>query len=151
MTERAADVYKRQVDVEFYMRLLQKNPRFVVSKEPLVSIGVSENQLTESLSLIHILFGGICDLDYYHRAIAEIRKRKPDVKFFLFSNDMEWTKEHFCGSEFVPVEGNSEQAGEQDLYLMSCCKNHILANSSFSWWGAWLDKDVYKRQILQKV
>ena len=77
------------------------------------------------------LFGGICDLDYYHRAVAEIRKRKPDVKFFLFSNDMEWTKEHFCGSEFVPVEGNSEQAGEQDLYLMSCCKHHILAHSSF--------------------
>lgn len=45
------------------------------------------------------------------------------------------------------MEGNSEQAGEQDLYLMSCCKNHILANSSFSWWGAWLDNGKDKLVI----
>ena len=52
---------------------------------------------------------------------------------------MAYVQEKFQGEEFVYVENNSEDKGYIDLYLMSLCKHHIIANSSFSWWGAWLD------------
>ena len=67
--------------------------------------------------------------------------------FFLFSNDMEWTKEHLAGPDCVPVEGGSEEKGYLDLYLMSRCRHNIIANSSFSWWGAWLNGNPEKQVI----
>lgn len=85
------------------------------------------------------LFGGICDEAYYERAVSRMRSALPGAKFFVFSNDPSWIKEHYMGPDFVIVEGNDEDMGYADLYLMSKCRHHILANSSFSWWGAWLD------------
>ena len=103
-------------------------------------------------------YGGICTDEYYDKAIAMIREKFPDAKLFVFSNDLEWCKEKLSGDinvEFVStlgISGTSEETIElekndkcisdyrdsTELYLMSACKHHILANSSFSWWGAWL-------------
>ncbi len=103
-------------------------------------------------------YGGICTDEYYDKAIAMIREKFPDAKLFVFSNDLEWCKEKLSGDinvEFVStlgISGTSEEIIElekndkcisdyrdsAELYLMSACKHHILANSSFSWWGAWL-------------
>lgn len=84
---------------------------------------------------------GICSEYYYVDAIKEVLKRKTDLVFFVFSNDFDWVEEKlkplFSDFMFVNVVGNS---AEEDLYLMSKCKNHIIANSSFSWWGAFLGK-----------
>ncbi len=95
-------------------------------------------------------FGGICTPAYYERAIARMRERHPDCHFFVFSNDIAWCKEQLTGKEFTIVEGNDEATGYVDMYLMSRCRHHICANSSFSWWGAWLgdapDKEVLAPQ-----
>ena len=100
---------------------------------------------TESVS-IHVrrgdyvnnsLYEGICTEDYYKQAIDFTKESKPDAKFFIFSNDIAWCKEKF-GNQAEYVEGNIGQTSWVDMYLMSCCKHHIIANSSFSWWGAWL-------------
>lgn len=96
------------------------------------------------------LFGGICDDAYYERALAEMKRRLPEAVFFFFSNDTEWVKERYRGENCVVVEGNGEDAGFRDLFLMSRCRHHIMANSSFSWWGAWLDENPDKIVIAPK-
>ena len=94
------------------------------------------------------LYGGICTDAYYNAAIGKLTARDPDITFFVFSNDRErageWVRmqaekaENRGRSRFVLVQGSDEDHGYLDLYLMSRCRNHIIANSSFSWWGAWL-------------
>lgn len=72
--------------------------------------------------------------DYYEKAMAEF----PDRKFLVFSDDIKWCKEYFDGRDNIEF---SEGRGElEDLNLMMKCDGHIIANSTFSWWGAWLGK-----------
>lgn len=74
------------------------------------------------------------DLDYYERALNHFDKTKPVI---VFSDDPEWCKEQqlFSDDRFMISESEDHYI---DLCLMSLCKYHIIANSSFSWWGAWL-------------
>ena len=60
--------------------------------------------------------------------------------FFVFSDDVEWTKKYFKGCQFVIVDFNRENQSYIDMQLMSLCKHNIIANSSFSWWAAWLNQ-----------
>lgn len=94
-------------------------------------------------------YGGICTDAYYRKAIAMMKEKFPSAVFYVFSNDTEWAKDWvdcFGGekSRFVVIEGTTEDTGYLDLFLMSQCRAHIIANSSFSWWGAWLDPDQEK-------
>jgi len=73
----------------------------------------------------------LCSMDYYNSAISMFE----DQNFLVFSDDIKWCKENFKGDKFTFCEGNSS---EEDLQIMAKCDNHIMANSSFSWWGAWL-------------
>lgn len=89
-----------------------------------------------------------CSNDYYLRCISEMAKRIPDPHFFVFSDEVEWVKENLDFKHPVTyVDHNSQEEAYKDLYLMSKCKHHIIANSTFSWWGAWLannrDKIVF--------
>lgn len=98
------------------------------------------------------VYGGICTKEYYQKAIELIKERYSEAVFFVFSNDPEWTAEWVkaqYGTEeaFVVVEGTDENRGYLDLFLMSRCKHHIIANSSFSWWGAWLNPGSGKMVI----
>lgn len=80
----------------------------------------------------------VCSRDYYQSAMAELRERLPDPQFFLFSDDPQWCHEHLAGKGDVVVSHNGAGTGHEDLRLMSLCDAHVIANSSFSWWGAWL-------------
>jgi hypothetical protein len=81
---------------------------------------------------------GSCSVDYYRRAINIVRSRCPECQFLVFSDDPEWARaELSLDPSAVFVTGNAETP-EQDLALMSACKHHIIANSSFSWWAGWL-------------
>jgi len=87
---------------------------------------------------------GALPLSYYLKAIQELVAKKPNAHFFIFSDDLPWAKQALPESiqktfiENVP----SSDAVAQELQLMFACKHHIIANSSLSWWGAWLKKDV---------
>lgn len=82
----------------------------------------------------------VCTPAYYHRCIESIRRRVGSPHFFVFSDDIPWARSNLCFEEPVTfVDHNGPDRGHQDLLLMSRCRHHILANSSFSWWGAWLD------------
>ncbi len=94
-------------------------------------------------------YGGICTDAYYRKAIEMMEEKFPNTVFYIFSNDTGWAKQwidHFYRekSRFIVIEGTTEDTGYLDLFLMSKCRAHIIANSSFSWWGAWLDSDQEK-------
>jgi hypothetical protein len=93
----------------------------------------------------NILLGGLCDLSYYEKAISFIEKNVRDPYFYFFSDDIEWAKNHFSNLKNVYfVDWNHKADSWQDMFLMSKCTHNIIANSSFSWWGAWLNDNMDK-------
>jgi Glycosyl transferase family 11 len=81
---------------------------------------------------------GLCSVDYYRRAISLVRNRCPKCHFLIFSDAPQWARAELpLDPSAVFITGNAERP-EQDLALMSACKHHIIANSSFSWWAGWL-------------
>lgn len=97
------------------------------------------------------LYGGICTPDYYKRAVDMIKETVENPVFFLFSNDVEEAARILGLDEAVPVEGNTGDRSYLDMYLMSKCKHNIIANSTFSWWGAWLNKNKTKQVYCPKT
>lgn len=94
-------------------------------------------------------FHGSCTIEYYQEAVNVISSKLTSPFFYVFSDDINWCKTHFKSiPNFVFVDGNF--AGHDDLRLMSNCKHHIIANSSFSWWGAWLGKNEEQIVIAPK-
>ena len=84
-------------------------------------------------------FHGVAGLDYYDAAIDVIRQQVQDPQFFVFSDDPEWCRDNLELPESTTfVDHNSGKQSFEDMRLMSNCRHHIVANSSFSWWGAWL-------------
>ena len=75
---------------------------------------------------------------YYQDAVKHFEENTKNPHFFIFSDDIDWVKENLTISNMTLVAGNSGDKAFRDMQLMSLCKHHILANSSFSWWGAWL-------------
>lgn len=92
----------------------------------------------------HPLHGGVCTIDYYQRAIDFIKSEVEDPMFFVFSNDVEWCKKNLQLENTIYVTGNDGENSYRDMQLMSMCKHNIIANSSFSWWGAWLNNNSDK-------
>lgn len=88
---------------------------------------------------------GLLSLDYYRAAISYLLALFPDASFFLFSDDIPWIRENLkINAPHCYVDHNTCQTDVEDLRLMSLCKHHITANSSFSWWGAWLCQNPEK-------
>ena len=116
-------------------------------------IGADENSV-----FIHVRRGDyvgsefyfdLSSCDYYRNAIEYIRSNVPNPSFYVFSDDIEWAKTYFTDYSFryVQYEGQTTLG---DLYLLSICKNAIIANSSYSWWGAALgNKQVVVRPSSQ--
>lgn len=87
----------------------------------------------------HPKYKDICNEQYFEAAIRLISEHAKDPVFFIFSDDIAWCKEKFQSLNAVYVDHNKKKDSFRDMQLMSLCKHHIIANSSFSWWGAFLD------------
>jgi len=97
-------------------------------------------------------FHGITGLDYYYRAMTYMnQKMEAPLNFFIFSDDMDWVKENLKTKErCIYIDFNTGEDSVFDLYLMSQCRHNIIANSSFSWWGAWLNQNNDKIVVTPK-
>ncbi|MFA6226873.1 MAG: alpha-1,2-fucosyltransferase [Candidatus Paceibacterota bacterium] len=96
----------------------------------------------------HFTFG----LEYYEKAIQIIKEKIQDPIFFVFSDDIEWAKENIktnSTTTFI-IKPTIVEKDEEEIILMSLCKHNIIANSSFSWWGAWLNQNPGKIVIAPK-
>lgn len=115
---------------------------------------VEEMENTNSIS-VHIRRGdylkfsdryiNLCNTNYYHNAIEYIKKNIKNPRFFVFSDDIDWVKHNLeLPSDSVFVDWNKGEDSFIDMQLMSYCKHNIIANSTFSWWGAWLNNSPNK-------
>lgn len=93
-------------------------------------------------------FHGLCSLDYYRNAVDRVSSGLNVPYGFVFSDDPVWAKENLnLECEFTVVDVNGVDEPHLDLWLMSACKHFVIANSSLSWWGAWLSSSPGKRVI----
>ena len=140
-----------RADFAFKLPLPAKNLEIAsqISKVNAVSLHVRRgdyvsNKKTNSMH-------GVCSLDYYRDAIKTILKRVENPVFFVFSDDIAWIKNNLViDAPSVFIDHNSGMESYNDMRLMSLCQHHIIANSSFSWWGAWLGANKNKIVIAPK-
>lgn len=85
------------------------------------------------------VLGHVCDESYYLRGVAYMKEHVVSPQFIFFSNDIPWCREHFSIPGSIYVDWNIGLESYRDMQLMSLCRHHIIANSSFSWWAAWLN------------
>jgi len=87
---------------------------------------------------------GTCGTDYYERAMACMRQRVDRPHFYLFSDEPTWVRQHFQLDGCTVVDAGMHYGSWNDMFLMSRCRHNITANSTFSWWGAWLNSNPHK-------
>ena len=97
-------------------------------------------------------FHGNCSLEYYFDAISLLVSKNKDSKLIFFSDDSEWVKEQFQNLQYqkIFIDHNKNKNCWKDMFLMSSCNHNIIANSSFSWWAAWLNENPHKTVIAPK-
>lgn len=94
---------------------------------------------------------GVCSLDYYNDAIEYIKNNVANPFFYVFSDDIEWAQNNINLSRSVVFVKDTPPGKDYfEMHLMSLCKHNIIANSSFSWWGAWLNKNSDKIVVAPK-
>lgn len=128
----------------------------VVKKEYIKNVEDIANQMARENSVsLHIRRGDYLSphfnylvnltLDHYYKAIDLIAQKNKDVRLYLFSDDPQWLKENFSTNfPFEIVSGNFAKTDIEDFYLISQCKHNVIANSTFSWWAAWLNANPDK-------
>jgi hypothetical protein len=131
-------------------RLTEKSLRLaeLIDSNESVSIHVRRGDYAQtSNGLQH---HGVCGEDYYCRCVDHIRQGVKHPQFFIFSDDPSWAADNFGHLEGSVFVDNDSHDACQDLWLMSHCKHNIIANSTFSWWGAWLNRHEGKIVLAPK-
>lgn len=96
-------------------------------------------------------YHGLVGLDYFVKAINIINGKIANPHFYIFSDDPNWVKKNLnIGKPVTYISGSFKLTNAEELVLMSNCKNNIISNSSFSWWGAWLNKNPRKIVVAPK-
>lgn len=136
---------KKEIKNDFKFKNIKKSD-FIDTNEKLISMHVRRGDYLKTDKFIKLNF------DYYEKALSIIDNHNNNkISVLVFSDDYEWCKKNFTNKRFI-IMNNSK---EIDMYLMTKCKWHIIANSTFSWWGAYLSdselviapKNYYKDEI----
>lgn len=91
----------------------------------------------------------VIDSDYYHCHMDQLRASLPAARFFVFSDDPEWCRAEFRNGDTQVIDsGDAGKNPLHDLYLMSLASHHIIANSTYSWWAAWIGKKADQQVIM---
>ena len=139
--------------------MIRQNFEFVAGLEG-GNLAMADSILSKSSVSLHVRRGdyvtiattnqyhGVCSTDYYREAVEIVSKKMTKPHFFVFSDDQAWVRQNLGFLEAVTfVDVNQDGKNYEDMRLMSMCKHHIIANSSFSWWGAWLNPNPGKQVI----
>lgn len=131
--------------------LQNKNDEAVrrMEETPSVSVHLRRGDYLDEIN--QALFGGICTEAYYSKAIALMREKVPGARFYLFSDDIPYVKEHYRGADYEVVDWNHGKNSFYDMMLMSHCRHNICANSTFSFWGARLNPHEDKIMIRPSI
>jgi hypothetical protein len=92
----------------------------------------------------------ICTMKYYSKAIKYLQERYSNLEFYLFSNDIHYLQTNFTflDDSYIVDNSNEKHSDYFDLFLMTKTKHNIISNSSFGWWGAWLNQNPQKTVIV---
>jgi hypothetical protein len=152
-TEKYFIAYENDIRKQFSFKqkpnVKTENLSEIIKKENSIAIHVRRGDYVnnKTINSVH----GACSLDYYKKALNHFDLTQHQL--FFFSDDINWVKENFNFIDLSTstfVDWNNGENAWQDMYLMSQCKHFIIANSSFSWWGAWLSINKDKKVIAPK-
>ena len=108
------------------------------------SVSIHVRRTDYVLPQYEVLYGGICTIEYYKKAMTYCIEKLNNPIFYFFSDDMKWVKDELvprlvrCGlSDYRLIDAECDDVAK-DMWMMSRCRHHIIANSTYSWWGAWL-------------
>lgn len=156
------DVYMQgYFQSEKFFRNIEKDIRedFRIKDEKIKKVTEFGQQLNQLNSVaLHIRRGdysnketlrvhGILPMSYYKAAIELLQSKYSNLSFFIFTDDRKWVEDNLQLPDATTVSGNVSSTHFEDIYLMSLCHHNIIANSSFSWWGAWLNENKNKTVI----
>jgi hypothetical protein len=119
-----------------------------IQSENSISIHIRRGDYTNAKILE---YHGIQSIEYYNQAISLIKEKISKPKFYIFSDDINWVQENlYLNEEVQLISANESPTSITDFHLMSCCKHNIIANSTFSWWAAYLNPNPDKVIIAPK-
>ena len=125
-------------ELSFYTREIQDN---IIKTTESCSIHIRRGDFISNKSnIIH----GACSLGYYQDSISYLQDNFKGLNYFVFSDDITWVKENIQLENITYIESQERRSPHEDLFLMSLCDHNIIANSTFSWWGAWLNQNDNK-------
>ncbi|WP_374174012.1 alpha-1,2-fucosyltransferase [Flavobacterium tructae] len=141
--------YEKEIREDFEVRtLLKKETKAAIAKiESVNSVSIHIRRGDYINNPLH----NTSKEEYYNKALEMVENKVYNPVYFVFSDDMDWVKANFSTKqETVFIDFNDASTNFEDLKLMTSCKHNIIANSSFSWWGAWLNKNPDKIVIAPK-
>lgn len=137
------DVIKNDLTLKNEMSDQAKKLQAEIDQKISVSIHIRRGDYVQNEKTKN-LHGGICTLDYYQQATKLIEEKISNPTYFIFSDDIEWVKENLKLDNPVVYVSGQGIPDYEELILMSHCQHNITANSTFSWWGAWLNNKPNK-------
>lgn len=147
----AADILRADLRLRDGLTARRKETeRAILAGPAAVSIHVRRTDYLTNPRAIEIL--GALPAEWYRAALGRMIDHVPDAAFFVFSDDPEWAKANLSSARpmtFLTPETDGRD--EQDMFLMSRCRHHVIANSTFGWWGAWLNPRPDKRVIAPRT
>ena len=149
MSWRYFKVFDKEIRQDFTIRPELVRHLIDIEKEIIknnsVSIHIRRTDFTtQKNSSLH----GVIPIEFYNKAIDEISNKMPSPHFYVFSDDVTWAKENLHSSFPITfVSGDVTSTAVEDFYLMTVCKHNIIANSTFSWWAAYLNSNSGKMII----
>jgi hypothetical protein len=136
----ARELFKFRLPVKY-----ESNETFLLIKNvESVSVHIRRGDYLENT---FIEFQVIKGIGFYNKAINQLRNELYNPLFFIFSDDFIWAKQNIKGEDIIYVDENKGNKSFLDMFLMSQCKNNIISNSTFSFWGAYLNKNLNKKVI----
>ena len=135
-------------DLEFNQAIIDKNKDLAakINSVNSVSLHVRRGDYVNLPSANS--FHGLCSIDYYNEGVKLIADKTGPIELFVFSDDVAWCRQNLKFD--FPIHFIETNDAYSDMYLMTQCKHNIIANSSFSWWGAWLNNNADKIVVAPK-